>query len=62
MSGAATGTWTHRGNNLVDLSLAGTVYSCVLSRQWNPNATAFVVTFTVQSQTGVSLWAARTGD
>jgi arabinan endo-1,5-alpha-L-arabinosidase len=62
VSGAATGTWTHRGNNLVDLSLAGTVYSGVLSRQWNPNANAFVVTFTVQSQTGVSLWAARTGD
>ncbi|HET9863246.1 MAG TPA: glycoside hydrolase family 43 protein, partial [Steroidobacteraceae bacterium] len=62
VSGAVSGTWTHRGDNLMDITLAGTVYDGVLSRQWNPNANAFVVTFSAQSQAGVSLWGARTGD
>jgi len=33
-----------------------------LSRQWNTNANRFVVTFSAQSQSGVSVWGARTGD
>jgi arabinan endo-1,5-alpha-L-arabinosidase len=33
-----------------------------LSRQWNTNANAFEVTFTVQSKAGVSLWGVRTGN
>lgn len=62
LSGAITGTWLHRGNNLIDITLSGAIYNGVLSRQWNVNANAFVVTFTAQNQSGISLWAARTGD
>jgi arabinan endo-1,5-alpha-L-arabinosidase len=62
VTGAVTGTWIHRGENLVDLTIGGTLYNGVLSRQWNPNAGRFVVTFTAQSAAGVSLWGARTGD
>ena len=62
VSGAVTGTWLHRGNNLVDLTIGGTLYNGVLSRQWNTNANRFVVTFSAQSQSGVSVWGARTGD
>jgi arabinan endo-1,5-alpha-L-arabinosidase len=62
VSGAVTGTWIHRGNNLVDVTVGGTLYNGVLSRQWNTNANRFVVTFSVQSAAGVSLWGARTGD
>jgi arabinan endo-1,5-alpha-L-arabinosidase len=61
VSGAASGTWTHKGNNNVSIVLDGVTYSGVLSRQWNPNANAFAVTFTAQSKTGVSLWGIRTG-
>jgi arabinan endo-1,5-alpha-L-arabinosidase len=60
ISGAITGTWLHRGNNLIDLVLSGTIYYGVLSRQWNPNANAFVVTFSVQNVAGISLWGSRT--
>jgi arabinan endo-1,5-alpha-L-arabinosidase len=60
VSGAVTGTWIHRGNNLIDLTIGGTLYNGVLSRQWNTNANAFVVTFSAQSQAGVSIWGART--
>jgi arabinan endo-1,5-alpha-L-arabinosidase len=59
VTGAVTGTWIHRGNNLIDLTIGGTVYNGVLSRQWNTNANAFVVTFSAQSQAGVSLWGAK---
>lgn len=67
LSGAVTGRWTHKGSNIMSLTLdaggtgAGT-YSGVLSRQWNTNAGAYVVTFTAQSADGVSLWGARTGN
>jgi arabinan endo-1,5-alpha-L-arabinosidase len=44
----------------IALDGAGT-FSGILSRQWNPNANAFVVTFTAQSKGGVSIWGARTG-
>ena len=59
MSGDVTGTWIHRGNNLIDLTIGGTLYNGVLSRQWNTNANAFVVTFSAQSQGGVSIWGAK---
>ncbi len=62
MTGALTGTWLHRGNNLVDLALSGVIYNGVLSRQWNTNANKFVVTFSVQAAAGNSVWGARTGD
>jgi arabinan endo-1,5-alpha-L-arabinosidase len=62
ISGAVTGTWLHRGNNFVDLTIGGTLYNGALSRQWNTNANRFVVTLSAQSQSGVSLWGARTGD
>jgi len=62
VSGAATGTWKHNGANKITISLgaAGT-FNGVLSRQWNTNASAFVVTWTAQSVDGVSIWGARTG-
>ena len=62
VSGAVTGTWLHRGANLVDVTTSGTLFNGVLSRQWNTNANRFVVTFSAQSVAGVSLWGARTGD
>jgi arabinan endo-1,5-alpha-L-arabinosidase len=62
VSGAVTGTWTHKGGNNVSIAITGGgTFSGVLSRQWNTNATAFVVTFTAQSADGVSIWGARTG-
>jgi len=60
-SGAALGTWTHDGNNGVTLTLDGVRYNGVLSRQWNANAGAFVVSFSAQSLSGVSVWGIRTG-
>ena len=63
VSGAVTGTWKHNGANKVKISLgAAGEFSGVLSRQWNTNAGAFVVTFTAQSVDGVSIWGARTGN
>jgi len=63
VSGALAGTWTHLGGNKISVALSdGATYNGVLSRQWNTNANAFEVTFTVQSKAGVSLWGVRTGN
>lgn len=67
VSGASTGSWSYQGSNGISLTLAGSGsgsgnFSGVLSRQWNPNANNFVVTFSAQSKDGVSIWGARTGD
>ncbi|MBV6319821.1 glycoside hydrolase family 43 protein [Duganella violaceipulchra] len=62
VSGAATGTWKHNGANKITITLGATgTFNGVLSRQWNTNASAFVVTWTAQSVDGVSIWGARTG-
>jgi arabinan endo-1,5-alpha-L-arabinosidase len=62
VSGAASGSWSHRGANKVQLVLSGgTVYNGVLSRQYNASARRFVVTFTAQASDGVSVWGVRTG-
>jgi arabinan endo-1,5-alpha-L-arabinosidase len=63
VSGASTGTWIHRGSNLVEITLAGSgPYYGVLSRQWNHNANRFTATFSASAQDGVSIWGVRTGD
>jgi arabinan endo-1,5-alpha-L-arabinosidase len=63
VSGAVTGTWLHKGNNLVTLTLSsGEVFKGVLSRQWSSNANLFVVTFSAQSAQGVSIWGTRSAD
>lgn len=65
-AGGMTGTWTHDGSNRITLVSGGVTYRGVLSRQWNANSSAFVVSFSVISSsastaaaTGVSLWAVR---
>jgi arabinan endo-1,5-alpha-L-arabinosidase len=65
-SGGMTGTWTHDGNNRITMVSSGTTYKGVLSRQWNTNSSAFVVSFSALSSTastaaatGVALWAVR---
>jgi arabinan endo-1,5-alpha-L-arabinosidase len=63
VSGAATGSWTYKGSNGISITLTGSgTFNGVLSRQWNPNANSFVVSFTAQSKDGVSIWGARTGN
>jgi arabinan endo-1,5-alpha-L-arabinosidase len=64
VNGAVTGKWTNTDGNKVAITIDGTtaVYNGVLSRQWNTNANAFVVTFTAQNSDGVSIWGIRTGN
>ena len=62
VTGDATGTWKHDGSNNVTLTLGSTgTFKGVLSRQYNGNLKAFVVTFTAVSADGVALWGIRTG-
>ncbi|MFT7776070.1 glycoside hydrolase family 43 protein [Roseateles sp.] len=61
LGGGMTGTWAHKGANKLSVVSGGVTYAGVLSRQWNTNANAFVVSFSALSSSGVSLWAVRTG-
>jgi arabinan endo-1,5-alpha-L-arabinosidase len=62
IGGAGTGSWVYKGGNNIAITLdGGGSFNGVLSRQWNPNANAFSVTFSAQSKEGVSLWGIRTG-
>ena len=62
VSGTQSGSWTYQGSNNVTLTLTGVgTFDGVLSRQWNPNANTFEVTFSVLSSGGVSIWGVRTG-
>jgi len=59
-AGGMTGTWTHNGSNKITLVSGGVTFKGVLSRQWNTNSSAFVVSLSALSSGGVSLWAIRT--
>jgi arabinan endo-1,5-alpha-L-arabinosidase len=61
VSGGMTGSWMHKGGNKLSVVSGSTTYAGVLSRQWNTNASAFVVSFSALSPGGVALWAIRTG-
>lgn len=58
-TGGMTGSWTHNGSNKITVVSGGVTYKGVLSRQWNTNSSAFVVSFSALSSGGVSLWAIR---
>ena len=58
-SGGMTGTWTYKTGNKISVVSGGATYVGVLSRQWNTNSSAFVVSFSALSSGGVSLWAVR---
>jgi arabinan endo-1,5-alpha-L-arabinosidase len=58
-AGGMTGTWTHNGGNKITVASGGVTYKGVLSRQWNANSSAFVVSFSALSSGGVALWAVR---
>jgi len=62
-TGGSIGGWIHRGDNFVELTFSGVApFYGVLSRQYNHNANRFEVTFSAQSQAGISLWGVRTAD
>ena len=59
VTGALTGRWTWQGRDRVRVTSDGQRYDGVVSRQWQPDRREWVVTFTVQSVAGVSLWGTQ---
>ncbi|MFS0703350.1 family 43 glycosylhydrolase [Cellulomonas sp. 179-A 9B4 NHS] len=56
VTGAREGRWRLTGPDRVRLEVDGATYDGALLRQWQPDRQEWVVTFTVQSRAGVSLW------
>lgn len=59
VTGAIEGSWTRQGENRAVLEVDGSEYLGVFVRQWEPAAKAWVMTFSVLSADGVSLWGSR---
>lgn len=59
ISGAMTGSWLAAGDNHITLTIGSDIYKGIVSRQWNPNSKTFVVTFSAQSNAGISLWGSK---
>lgn len=56
VTGDREGRWRLVGRDRLRLDVYGAAYDGVLLRQWQPDRQEWVVTFTVQSRAGVSLW------
>ncbi|QCB92692.1 LamG-like jellyroll fold domain-containing protein [Cellulomonas shaoxiangyii] len=56
ISGDRTGWWLQTGRDRVHMLVDGVLYDGALLRQWQPDRQEWVVTFSVQSRAGVSLW------
>ncbi|MFC7403731.1 LamG-like jellyroll fold domain-containing protein [Georgenia alba] len=59
VSGAVEGRWQRMGDNRARLTLGDQTYDGVFSREWNPTSSNWVVTFSVLSEAGVSLWGSQ---
>jgi arabinan endo-1,5-alpha-L-arabinosidase len=59
ISGQVNGTWRKVGDNRAELTVDGVVYDGVFSRQWDPAAESYVMTFSALSQEGIAIWGSR---
>ena len=60
VSGAASGTWKTSGGNHIEILLDDVgVFRGLLSRGWNESSQQFVVTFSAQSEEGISIWGSK---
>ena len=56
VSGALGGRWSLEGKDRARLDVGGTRYDGVFTRSWQPDLARWVVTFSVLSRDGVTLW------
>ena len=62
ITGAVSGTWKRNGHNRAVITVDGTQYTGVFTRQWEPESQSYVMTFSVLSQQGVALWGSKIPD
>jgi arabinan endo-1,5-alpha-L-arabinosidase len=63
ISGAQSGSWQRAWGNRITVELDGIgLFRGVMSRGWNETSQQFVVTFSAQSDEGVSIWGSRVID
>ena len=59
VSGSATGTWQLSGGNNATLTLGGTEYKGVFSRQWDDDNQVWTLCFSALSADGTAIWGTR---
>lgn len=59
ISGEVNGTWELADDNKAVLNVDGIEYNGVFVRQWDPTSESYLMTFTAQSNKGVSIWGSK---
>ena len=60
ISGDFSGSWARWWGNMISIELDGVgSFEGVMSRGWNETSEQFVVTFSAQSEEGISIWASQ---
>ncbi|WP_017585653.1 glycoside hydrolase family 43 protein [Nocardiopsis ganjiahuensis] len=59
ISGGAEGEWRFYDGNRAEITVGGETYDGVFTHQWDPTLESWVLTFSVLSEAGVSLWGSR---
>ncbi|GAA4426509.1 hypothetical protein GCM10023169_25360 [Georgenia halophila] len=60
VTGAAEGRWQLYNQNQARITVEDQTYEGVFTRQWEPTSQSWVMTFSVLSDAGVSLWGSQT--
>ncbi|MBY9078382.1 glycoside hydrolase family 43 protein [Paenibacillus sp. HN-1] len=59
VTGAVNGTWSLKDGHKAVMNIDGTEYDGVFLREWDEGTQSRVMTFTVQSEEGVSIWGSH---
>lgn len=62
ITGAVSGTWERNGQNRAVITVDGTRYTGVFTRQWEPESQRYVMTFSALSKHGVAIWGSKLPD
>ncbi|RXI96251.1 arabinan endo-1,5-alpha-L-arabinosidase [Anaerobacillus alkaliphilus] len=59
ISGEVTGTWSLKGDFMVELTVDGKIYDGVFHKQWDESLKSYVMTFSALSNEGISIWGSQ---
>lgn len=59
ITGSFTGEWDKKNGYFADITINNTLYKGVFIEQWDPTQKGYVMTFTAQSDQGISIWGSK---
>lgn len=59
ITGSVKGNWKITGDHFAEITIDGQTYKGVFVQQWDPVQEDYVMTFTAQSDQGISIWGSK---